>query len=57
MFGQRAVKTVLGVYVINSDYYYIFADLMTDVLEFIAQWKSVSGNFVVDDQAGRMGGM
>ena len=50
-------KTLLGVYVINPDYYCIFADLITDVLEFIAQWKTVSGNFVIDYQAGRMGGM
>jgi hypothetical protein len=50
-------KTLLGVYVVNPDYYYIFADLITDVLEFIAQWKTVSGNFVVDYQAARMGGM
>ena len=50
-------KDLLAVYVINPDYYFIFADLITDVLEFIVHWKNVSGNFVIDYEAGHMGGL
>lgn len=50
-------KAMLQVYAINPDYYFIFADLISDVLEFIQQWKTVSGGFVVDYQASRMGGL
>lgn len=54
--GHRA-QAMIQVYVINPDYNYVFADLITEVLELIQQWKTVSGGFVVNYQAGRMGSL
>jgi reverse gyrase len=47
---------LLAVYVVNPDYYIIFGDLITEILECIRDWrKTGAGAVVTDYESGRIG--
>jgi hypothetical protein len=47
---------LLSVYVVNPDYYIIFGDLITEIIECIRDWrKTRAGAVVTDYESGRIG--
>jgi hypothetical protein len=47
---------LLSVYVVNPDYYIIFGDLITEIIECIRDWRNTGAGAVVTDyESGRIG--